>query len=97
MPRPVLRWLPAAAIRLLRKRRPEMNGPLVTARDLTVRFRAGDSTIHAVNGVDFDLQPREVLCILGESGSGKSVTLRALMRLNRRQARRCPERCWSAA
>src|SRR5207237_637583 len=33
-------------------------------------------------GVDFDVLPREVLCILGESGSGKSVTLRALMRLN---------------
>jgi peptide/nickel transport system ATP-binding protein len=59
-----------------------MNEPLVSARDLTVRFRANGSTVHAVNGVDFELQPREVLCILGESGSGKSVTLRALMRLN---------------
>jgi peptide/nickel transport system ATP-binding protein len=35
-----------------------------------------------VNGIDFELNPREVLCILGESGSGKSVTLRAIMRLN---------------
>jgi peptide/nickel transport system ATP-binding protein len=34
-----------------------------------------------VNGVDLDLASGEVLCILGESGSGKSVTLRALMRL----------------
>lgn len=59
-----------------------MNELLVTARNLTVRFRAPDSVIHAVNGVDFDLREREVLCILGESGSGKSVTLRALMRLN---------------
>ena len=32
--------------------------------------------------MDFDLAPRQTLCILGESGSGKSVTLRALMRLN---------------
>jgi peptide/nickel transport system ATP-binding protein len=55
---------------------------LVVARDLTVRFVSRDATVHAVNGVDFDLAPKEVLCILGESGSGKSVTLRSLMRLN---------------
>ena len=40
-----------------------------------------EATVHAVNGVSFTVQPGEVLCILGESGSGKSVTLRALMRL----------------
>jgi len=37
--------------------------------------------VHAVNGVDFRLARGETLCILGESGSGKSVTLRALIRL----------------
>src|SRR4051812_6626018 len=64
-------------------REPEMKEDLlVRARDLTVKFVAKESTVHAVNGVDFDLRKREVLCILGESGSGKSVTLRALMRLN---------------
>jgi peptide/nickel transport system ATP-binding protein len=55
---------------------------LVQARDLIVRFVSKDATVHAVNGVDFELDEREVLCILGESGSGKSVTLRSLMRLN---------------
>jgi peptide/nickel transport system ATP-binding protein len=55
---------------------------LVQVRDLHVRFVSRDATIHAVNGVDFDLAPGEVLCLLGESGSGKSVTLRSLMRLN---------------
>jgi len=59
-----------------------MSAALVTARDLNVRFVSRDATVHAVNGVDFDLAPKEVLCILGESGSGKSVTLRSLMRLN---------------
>jgi peptide/nickel transport system ATP-binding protein len=58
------------------------DGALVHVRDLTVRFVLRDATVHAVNGVSFDLAAREVLCILGESGSGKSVTLRALMRLN---------------
>ena len=55
---------------------------LVHVRNLIVRFVSRDATVHAVNGVDFDLAPRETLCILGESGSGKSVTLRSLMRLN---------------
>jgi peptide/nickel transport system ATP-binding protein len=55
---------------------------LVHARNLTVRFVSRDATVHAVNGVDFDLAENETLCILGESGSGKSVTLRAMMRLN---------------
>ncbi len=59
-----------------------MNDVLVRARRLTVKFAQGNGFVHAVNGVDFDLHEREVLCILGESGSGKSVTLRALMRLN---------------
>ncbi|WP_043832142.1 ABC transporter ATP-binding protein [Muricoccus aerilatus] len=59
-----------------------MSAPLVHVRDLEVRFVTRDATVHAVNGVSFDLAERESLCILGESGSGKSVTLRALMGLN---------------
>jgi len=55
--------------------------PLVTMRDVGVKFVTRDRTVHAVNGVDIDLAAGEVLCILGESGSGKSVTMRALMRL----------------
>ena len=61
--------------------------PLVRARNLTVRFVNRDTTVHAVNGVDLDLAQGEVLCLLGESGSGKSVTLRALMKLLPRQAK----------
>ena len=56
-----------------------MSRPLVRLRDLNVTFRTRDRTVHAVNGVDMDVGQGEVLCILGESGSGKSVTLRALM------------------
>jgi peptide/nickel transport system ATP-binding protein len=55
--------------------------PLVEVRDLTVKFVSRESTVQAVNGVSFDLMPGEVLCVIGESGSGKSVTMRALMRL----------------
>ncbi len=49
--------------------------------DLRVRFDGREGTIFALNGVSFELRRGEVLSILGESGSGKSVTLRALLRL----------------
>ena len=62
---------------------PAANGSaaLTEVSDLNVRFVTREATVHAVNGVSFRVQPGEVLCILGESGSGKTVTLRALMRL----------------
>ena len=53
---------------------------LVEIRDLNIRF-TGERTVHAVNDLSLSLGEGEVLGLLGESGSGKSVTLRALMRL----------------
>jgi peptide/nickel transport system ATP-binding protein len=55
--------------------------PIVEVAGLTVDFVGGDKPVHAVAGVDLMLRPGEALALLGESGSGKSVTLRALMRL----------------
>src|SRR5882762_3933308 len=55
--------------------------PLVEVKDLSVKFVSRDTTVHAVNGVSFAMMPGEVLCIIGESGSGKSVTMKALMQL----------------
>ena len=60
---------------------PKVIAPLAEVSDLTVRFVSREATVHAVNGVSFQVRPGEVLCILGESGCGKTVTLRALMRL----------------
>lgn len=57
------------------------NTPLVTVQDLSVRFVNRDMNVPVVNGVSFSLNQGEVLCLLGESGSGKSVTMRSLMRL----------------
>src|SRR6202048_1948804 len=55
--------------------------PAIDVENLAVRFQQRDRTIHAVNGVSFRLARGEGLGILGESGSGKTVTLRSLMRL----------------
>lgn len=53
---------------------------VVEINNLNIRF-SGERTVHAVNDVSLSLADGEVLGLLGESGSGKSVTLRALMRL----------------
>jgi oligopeptide/dipeptide ABC transporter ATP-binding protein len=55
--------------------------PVLDVRQLAVRFRVGTSTIDAVREVDLTVAPGEVLGIIGESGSGKTVTGMAILRL----------------
>ena len=55
---------------------------LLEVRDLHVTFVTSDRTVHAVNGVSFEVKRGETLGILGESGSGKSVTLRSILKLH---------------
>jgi len=57
-----------------------MNTPLLEIRDLNVCF-IGARMVHAVNDVNLTLDSGKILTILGESGSGKSVTLKSLLRL----------------
>ncbi|WP_442914093.1 ABC transporter ATP-binding protein [Kribbella sp. NBC_00359] len=61
--------------------RPEVDvaAPVLEVSDLTVEFRTARGWGVAVDGVDLALRPGRTLAVLGESGSGKSATARAIM------------------
>jgi oligopeptide/dipeptide ABC transporter ATP-binding protein len=58
-----------------------MQTPLLSVKNLRTYFYLDEGVLKAVDGVSFDLQPKQSLGIIGESGSGKSVTARSIMRL----------------
>ncbi|GGE12849.1 ABC transporter ATP-binding protein [Aureimonas endophytica] len=60
---------------------PRPSAPLLSVSGLTVALPRGMDRRHAVTDVSFELKAGEILCIIGESGSGKSVTANAVMGL----------------
>ncbi|MCG5217931.1 ABC transporter ATP-binding protein [Streptosporangium sp. KLBMP 9127] len=55
--------------------------------DLHTHFELDDGVVHAVDGVDLDIRRGEVLAVVGESGCGKSVMARSVLRLIDRPGR----------
>jgi len=55
--------------------------PLLSVRDLSVRFGRGEGTLQALDGVSFDVTQGEMLALVGESGCGKSVAMMAVLGL----------------
>jgi len=55
--------------------------PLLDIRGLKTHFKTEDGWLHAVDGVDMALDAGETLCVVGESGCGKSVTAKTVMKL----------------
>ena len=54
---------------------------VLQVEDLRTTFKVGRRTVHAVNSVTFNLRRGKTLCIVGESGCGKSVTAHSIMQL----------------
>jgi peptide/nickel transport system ATP-binding protein len=61
--------------------------PIMSVRDLKTYFFPDEGTVKAVDGASFDLYPGKTLGIVGESGCGKSVTARSILRIVERPGR----------
>src|SRR6266545_7434695 len=61
--------------------------PLLSVRDLRTYFVSDEGTTRAVDGATFDVRPGKTLGIVGETGCGKSVTARSILRIVERPGR----------
>jgi len=64
-----------------------MTAPLLSVRNLKTYFTQDEGTVKAVDGVSFDMAPGATLGIVGESGCGKSITARSILRIVDRPGR----------
>src|SRR5882724_12520481 len=61
--------------------------PLLSVRNLKTYFVQDEGTVKAVDGVSLEMNPRATLGVVGESGCGKSVTARSILRIVDRPGR----------
>jgi len=69
-----------------------MTNKVLEVKNLTVDIEVPAGTLHAVSGIDFYVDQGETLCIVGESGCGKSITALAVMDLLPRKAKLTADR-----
>ncbi len=55
-----------------------MPNPILAVRGLTKTYQMGETTVHALRGVDLDIYPAEFVAVMGPSGSGKSTLMNIL-------------------
>jgi oligopeptide transport system ATP-binding protein len=55
--------------------------PVLDVKNLTTRFHTQSGVVEAVNGISFSIMEGEIVAVVGESGCGKSVTMRSVMRI----------------
>jgi len=58
-----------------------VTAPVLRVKDLRVHFFLDEGLVRAVDGVSFDVRPGQVVGIVGESGCGKSVTMKAILQI----------------
>src|SRR6266702_4099254 len=66
---------------------PTAAAPLLSVRNLKTYFTQDEGTVRAVDGVSFDVYPGVTLGVVGESGCGKSITARSILRIVDRPGR----------
>src|SRR5262245_1504074 len=71
-----------------------MSEPILRVRDLRTYFYQDEGTVEAVDGASFDVRPGRTLGIVGESGCGKSVTARSILRIVERPGRIVSGEIW---
>src|SRR3989442_12256200 len=57
------------------------DGTLLEVKNLKTHFFLDEGTVRAVDGVDFNIQRGQTLGVVGESGCGKSITARSILRI----------------
>jgi ABC-type dipeptide/oligopeptide/nickel transport system ATPase component len=61
--------------------RPSSHELLIDIQNLKTHFPLDEGTVKAVDGVDFQIYRNRTLCVVGESGCGKSITARSILQI----------------